>query len=260
MDAMQHEDHELPSARILRHGFVWFLVAFSAAGGMLQGYAIGLGSTMRASHAFHAAFPGIWDSEYESMSINVEALVFLLCAATAASPPVAATVCDRFGRKTAILASSVLAMGCAAAMAAVPPKSNLALYVFRGGGGLAVGVISVAVPLYQSEVAPAPIRGRLLGTYQLAYTLGILCAFVTLYFVAQLSHPSRWRLLPALQAATPPAPRRLTRLARHLLLCLGRPPQRGRGRWERDCRWDVTASGDPSCNPDRWGGGRGRRR
>ena len=39
-------DVEASSDRVLRHGFVWLLAAFTSAGGMFQGYAIGLGSTL----------------------------------------------------------------------------------------------------------------------------------------------------------------------------------------------------------------------
>ena len=41
----------------MRHGFVWLLVAFSAAGGMVQGYSIGLASGLAPSTTFKEAFP-----------------------------------------------------------------------------------------------------------------------------------------------------------------------------------------------------------
>lgn len=46
-------------------------------------------------------------------------------------------------------------------------------------GGLGVGVASIVVPLYISEIAPAAIRGRLVTCYQLAITAGILIAYVS---------------------------------------------------------------------------------
>ena len=62
---------------------------------------------------------------------------------------------------------------------AVPTGDVSWLYVTRFCSGLSVGVISVAVPLYQSEIAPVQLRGRLMATFQLAVTLGILAAFTT---------------------------------------------------------------------------------
>ena len=53
MDAERFDD------RILRHGFVWLIAAFSAAGGLLQGYAIGLVGGLQDSSPFKKAFPGL---------------------------------------------------------------------------------------------------------------------------------------------------------------------------------------------------------
>ena len=44
--------------------------------------------------------------------------------------------------------------------------------------GIAVGIVAVAVPLYLSEVAPARIRGRSVGVFQLFLTGGILLAYI----------------------------------------------------------------------------------
>jgi sugar porter (SP) family MFS transporter len=44
--------------------------------------------------------------------------------------------------------------------------------------GFAVGVVSVAAPLYLAEISPARRRGAIVCLYQLAITLGILSAYV----------------------------------------------------------------------------------
>jgi MFS family permease len=62
-------------------------------------------------------------------------------------------------------------------------------------GGLGVGSLSVAVPMYQAETAPAAIRGTLTATYQLFVTLGILiayCVSASMCFV----RPATERLAP----------------------------------------------------------------
>jgi SP family arabinose:H+ symporter-like MFS transporter len=84
---------------------------------------------------------------------------------------------DRLGRKKLLFLSAILflisAVGCALV------HSLDLLIVARLTGGIGVGIASIVVPLYLSEIAPASIRGRLVTCYQLAITVGILLAYVT---------------------------------------------------------------------------------
>ena len=78
------------------------------------------------------------------------------------------------------------------------------LYVGRGVSGIATGALSVLVPLYQSEVAPCAIRGKLMATFQLAITLGIMAAYMCAFILEDLSVDSSvaeadWRLALLLQ-------------------------------------------------------------
>jgi len=57
------------------------------------------------------------------------------------------------------------------------------LIFFRILAGMAVGVASNVSPLYISEIAPAHKRGRLVTFYQLAITIGILCAYLSNLFL-----------------------------------------------------------------------------
>ena len=43
--------------------------------------------------------------------------------------------------------------------------------------GLGVGSLSMAVPLYNAEIAPPEVRGSLVALQQLAITFGILVSF-----------------------------------------------------------------------------------
>lgn len=84
---------------------------------------------------------------------------------------------DKIGRKKMLILSAILflisAIGCS-----VVHSLDL-LIAARLVGGLGVGVASIVVPLYISEIAPAAIRGRLVTCYQLAITAGILIAYVS---------------------------------------------------------------------------------
>lgn len=83
---------------------------------------------------------------------------------------------DRFGRKILLVLSSVLFFVSALGCTLMP--SAFWVIAFRVLGGVAIGVASIIVPLYISEIAPARIRGRLVTFYQLAVTVGILLAYL----------------------------------------------------------------------------------
>ena len=62
-----------------------------------------------------------------------------------------------------------------------------------------MGIVSVLVPLYQSEMAPKWIRGTLVCAYQLAITFGIFLASVVNIFTQPLLRPAAWRIPLSLQ-------------------------------------------------------------
>jgi sugar porter (SP) family MFS transporter len=65
--------------------------------------------------------------------------------------------------------------------------------------GLGVGVISVLVPLYQSEMSPKWIRGALVCAYQLAITFGLLIAAIVNFFTSRIDSPACFRIPVAMQ-------------------------------------------------------------
>ncbi len=91
--------------------------------------------------------------------------------------------------------------------------------IFRLIGGLAVGGASVVSPLYIAEISPARMRGRLVAITQFNIVLGILVAYMSNYFVAQLElGATEWRTMFGIEAlpaavfyllmfATPRSPR-----------------------------------------------------
>lgn len=58
--------------------------------------------------------------------------------------------------------------------------------------GLAAGIVSVLGPMYLAEISPPQDRGRNVSCYQLAVTLGILCAYFAGYI---LSQAGAWRAM-----------------------------------------------------------------
>lgn len=83
---------------------------------------------------------------------------------------------DRYGRKKMLILSSVLFFVSALGCTLFP--DTFRIIGSRMVGGIGIGVASIIVPLYISEIAPASIRGRLVTCYQLAVTVGILIAYL----------------------------------------------------------------------------------
>ena len=110
---------------------------------------------------------------------------------------------EKFGRRDSLRAMAFLyvlsAVGCAFAW------SLPALMVFRFLGGLGIGGSSVLGPMYISEIAPARLRGRLVGAFQINIVVGILLAYFSNYLIGLLHlglAEWRWQLgisaLPAI--------------------------------------------------------------
>ena len=106
---------------------------------------------------------------------------------------------DAFGRGATISATAaIFVVGSFWTGLAQTPASLIAGRVVVG---LAVGGVSVAVPLYLSEIAPAKIRGAVVTLNQLAIVLGVLCSYVVSALFAET--PEGWRYM--LMAGAAPA-------------------------------------------------------
>ena len=107
----------------------------------------------------------------------------------------------------------ISALGCALAW------SWEVLLAARFIGGLGIGGSSVLGPVYIAELAPARMRGRLVGSFQICVVIGILLAYLSNFAIARLGLGAmewRWQfgvaaapalLFLALLFAIPPSPR-----------------------------------------------------
>jgi sugar porter (SP) family MFS transporter len=105
------------------------------------------------------------------------------------------------------------AVGCAFAW------SWEVLLIARFLGGLGIGGSSVLGPVYIAELAPAKMRGRLVGSFQINIVIGILLAYLSNYVIARLGlGAAEWRwqfgvaafpavLFLVMLFAIPPSPR-----------------------------------------------------
>lgn len=100
---------------------------------------------------------------------------------------------DRFGRKKTLLCIGVLFL--VGSLWSAFAHEVYGFMVARFLGGIAIGVSTVAAPLYISEISPPESRGRLAGMFQFNIVFGILVAFVSNTVLAGFGDNSwRWML------------------------------------------------------------------
>lgn len=131
----------------------------------------------------------LWSLTPSQLGLTVASSLF----GTVLGSMLAGMPAQRYGRKQTLLAIGLMyvvsAIGCAL-------SPGLVLFVlFRFVGGVAVGASSVVGPMYIAEIAPAHLRGRLAGSFQLMIVTGIFVAYISNYFFAGSGDDSwRWML------------------------------------------------------------------
>ena len=156
-------------------GFLYFICAVSAMGGLLFGYdwvVIG------GAKPFYELYFGISDSPLMQGLAMTTALIGCLVGAM-----VAGGAADKYGRKPLLMTSAVLFTVSAIATGLFNDFTlfNIARFV----GGIGIGVASALAPMYIAEVSPADIRGRMVSLNQMTIVLGILAAQVVNMLLAR---------------------------------------------------------------------------
>jgi len=162
----------------------------TAIGGMLFGYDIGVINGVLVMGPFRDTFN--WQTKFEEGFIvsSLQLGCFIGCL-------IAAFLCDSLGRKRSILGGAVLF--CTGGAIQTASSTLGVLYLGRIIAGLAIGMLSMAVPLYLSEISPKQLRGRLISTYQLAITIGILVSFLINLACSTIQSNNSWRVPFAIQ-------------------------------------------------------------
>ncbi|CCO26567.1 High-affinity glucose transporter [Rhizoctonia solani AG-1 IB] len=174
--------------------FNFFVATFAAIGSFLFGYDSGIiGSVISPNFKkFHEYF-----NEPDDELLG--AVVSTFAGGCFFGAMAAGWLADRIGRKRTIQVGSLIAiLGCSLQTGA----QNISyLMVGRVIAGLAIGCLSMVVPLYQSEISPPNMRGFLTGMTQFMIGMGFLVANWVGYGCQYLNSDAQWRIPLAIQVA-----------------------------------------------------------
>ncbi|PSR75572.1 hypothetical protein PHLCEN_2v9052 [Hermanssonia centrifuga] len=157
-------------AGLVHNKRVFAIAVFASLGGLLYGYNQGVFSGVLGMESFDNrmgdAVSNATTKGWLVSILELGAWFGVLCTGYLA---------DKLSRKyTILLAVIVFCIGVVVQSAAFKPSS---IYGGRFVTGLGVGSLSMAVPLYNAELAPPEVRGSLVALQQLAITFGIMVSF-----------------------------------------------------------------------------------
>jgi sugar porter (SP) family MFS transporter len=106
---------------------------------------------------------------------------------------------DRYGRRSVLFVLALLYLGSAIGSALAHNWYMFLVYRFLGGIG--VGASSVVAPIYIAEIAPARLRGRMVGVVQVNVVTGMLLAYLSNYLISNLGlGEMEWRWMFGVEA------------------------------------------------------------
>ncbi|KAI0191891.1 general substrate transporter [Astrocystis sublimbata] len=156
---------------------IYLICGFAAIGGGLFGFDISSMSGVLGTNAYKNYFGS-------PVSYRQGGITASMPAGSLIGSLVSSFIADRFSRKVAIQFSCILwIIGSTIQCASVNVGMLCAGRIIAG---LCVGIASSVVPVYQSEIAPKEIRGRVVSFQQWAITWGILIQYFIQYGAAQI--------------------------------------------------------------------------
>ncbi|OLN90320.1 putative glucose transporter rco-3-like protein 4 [Colletotrichum chlorophyti] len=171
--------------------YVAMCAAFSAIGGLLFGYDQGVISVTLVMEQFLERFPEVSDHAAGS-GFKKGLMTAMITLGAFIGALNQGWVADWISRKRSIMVAVVIfTIGSAIQTSAL----NYGMLV--GGrfiGGVGIGMLSMVVPLYISEISPPEIRGSLLVFEQLSIVFGIVVSFWITYGTQSIPNHWSWQL------------------------------------------------------------------
>jgi sugar porter (SP) family MFS transporter len=137
-------------------------------------------------------------TDFRLTDVQLEFAVGVAMAGALVGSALAGYATDRWGRRSLLIATA-LGFGLFAVLSGLA-TGLVSFSVARFFVGACIGIASLVVPLYISEMAPARIRGALVSLNQLAITVGIGVAYFVDYALAG-SRNWRWMFISAVLPA-----------------------------------------------------------
>ncbi|KAH0558467.1 hypothetical protein GP486_004872 [Trichoglossum hirsutum] len=151
---------------------VYTICAFAAIGGGLFGFDISSMSGVLGTKAYQRYFDNPLGYRQGGITCAMPAGSFL-------GALVSSFIADRYSRKVSIQIACVIWVIGAIIQTACNGVGSLV--AGRVIAGISVGITSSIVPVYQSEISPKEIRGRIVSLQQWAITWGILIQYFIQY-------------------------------------------------------------------------------
>lgn len=158
---------------------IWLLTLAAGLSGLLFGYDTGVISSTLVSIGSDLNNRPLTTLD-KSLITSVTSLTALIAS------PLTGWLADKYGRKAVICGADVLFV--AGALLQAFSVSVWMMVLGRAIVGLAVGSASCAVPLYITELAPAPFRGRLVTIQSLFITGGQVVAYLVGWTCSDIVH------------------------------------------------------------------------
>ncbi|KAG6809902.1 hypothetical protein H0H92_014187 [Tricholoma furcatifolium] len=185
-------------AGLVENRRIFAIAVFASLGGLLYGYNQGVFSGVLAMYSFDQRMASAVDNS------NTKGwLVAILELGAWAGVLITGYLADKLSRKYTIV--SAVCVFCVGVVVQTSAKAPPSIYGGRFVTGLGVGSLSMAVPLYNAEIAPPEVRGSLVALQQLAITFGIMISFWIDYGTNYIGgtgvfqKEAAWRLPLALQ-------------------------------------------------------------
>ncbi|KAI8582637.1 hypothetical protein K450DRAFT_226232 [Umbelopsis ramanniana AG] len=168
---------------------VYIAATLAAVGGFVCGYDTGAVAGILYMPTFRASFPELASDD---QFVYLEGLLVAFMLMTAALGAFASgPICDIIGRKRAIiLGSYVFSLGILFEI--IGFKFGL-LLTGRLVAGFGNGLMTNAVPLYHSEIAPPDIRGRLVSLFTVMSSFGQVVGYFVTFGTSYLTTAWGWR-------------------------------------------------------------------
>ncbi|EDV21449.1 expressed hypothetical protein [Trichoplax adhaerens] len=167
------------SVKVPITGFVIFFSIFATIGGFLFGYDIGIIGGVTNMRPFRISMglpPNSTEGEGEDLASAIGIIVSSFSLGCMVGALSAGWLSDVFGRKmTVLVGSTIFTVGGVFQGAAI---YLWMMIVGRVAAGLGVGIMSMVVPLFNAEISPKELRGRLVSLQQLSITFGIMISFL----------------------------------------------------------------------------------